>query len=168
MLTGWCGCFSSILSWHFSNSSENHQVLNGTIMSQRSHFHFFPFGCQKSVSIDKAPSYLCIYASVQCLPAEQLIASVWISDLVRVSEKGVGGLSPQGASPWVGQFLCREKARVGGLALSFPPASQILSSVTHSRMAGMRECPKHGSTHQMAGTWAQMLSVCGCRREPGA
>lgn len=64
----------------------------------------------------------------------------------------MGGLSAQGASPWVGQFLCRKKACVGGLALSFPPASQILSFVTHSRMAGMRGCLKRGSTHQMAGT----------------
>ena len=56
----------------------------------------------------------------ECLPVEQLIARVWISDLGWASEKGVGGLSPQGASPRVGQFLCREKACVGGSVLIFP------------------------------------------------
>ena len=52
---------------NFSDSSENHQMLNGMIIRQRSYFHFFPFSCQKLFSIEKVPSYMCIYTSVQSI-----------------------------------------------------------------------------------------------------
>ena len=131
-------------------------------------FIFFPL-VVRNYSALRRRQVICVFTHLcrvsSCWAVDRQGLNLWLR--MSLWERS-GRSEPPGGFPSGWSVFVQREGLCGRLGSDFSPASQMLSPVTHSRMAGMRECPKRGSTHQMASTWAQMLSVCGCRQELGA